>query len=141
MPSADVSAPWKRIPEGRRVRVMGQPGDTVRHRKMQATLIRFGPDLLAVVKTEADRTGVSVAQYVRESVLARIAYTAGRRGDDTFDAALDEVTGRADVFGSVRAENKRLRVENKALVAETAQARAQAVRVRKRAAQARSHAL
>jgi hypothetical protein len=120
---------------------MGQPHDTVRNRKMQATLIRFGPDLLAVVRSEADRTGVSVAQYVREAVLARIAYTAGRRGDDSFDAALDEVTAGTDVVRSVRAENKRLRVENQALVAETAQARAQAVRVRERAAQARRHAV
>ena len=121
--------------------VVARSSDSVRNRGMQATLIRFGPDLLAAVKAEADRTGVSVAQYVREAVLTRVAYTAGRRGDDSFDAALDEVTGGLEAVRRVRAENKRLRVENSALVAETAQARAQALRVRTRAKQARQVAV
>jgi len=120
---------------------VARPTNSVRNRGMQATLIRFGPDLLAAVKAEADRTGVSVAQYVREAVLARVAYTAGRRGDDDFDRALDEVTGGIGAVRRVRAENKRLRVENSALVAETSQARAQALRVRTRAKQARQLAV
>jgi hypothetical protein len=36
---------------------------------------------------------VSVAQYVREAALARLVYTAARRGDDEFELALDLVTG------------------------------------------------
>lgn len=50
-------------------------------RKMRATLVRFGPDLFEELKVEAERSGISVAQFVREAVVARIAYNAGRRGD------------------------------------------------------------
>jgi hypothetical protein len=55
---------------------------------MQATLVRFGPDLHAELKQEASRAGISVAQFVREAVVARIAYSAGRRGDPAFREAI-----------------------------------------------------
>ena len=34
---------------------------------------------------EAGRSGVSVAQYVREAAVARMAYTAGRGGDPQYE--------------------------------------------------------
>jgi hypothetical protein len=55
---------------------------------MKATLVRFGPDLYEELRAEAGRSGVSIAQYVREAVLARMAYSAGRRDDAAYgDAA------------------------------------------------------
>jgi predicted HicB family RNase H-like nuclease len=54
--------------------------------RMRATLIRFGPDVFEELQEEAGQSGVSVAQYVREAVVARMAYTAGRRGDQRYEA-------------------------------------------------------
>jgi hypothetical protein len=57
--------------------------------KMQPTLIRFGPDLFDELRSEAARSGVSVAQFVREAVVARMAYSAGLRGDPGYGFTLD----------------------------------------------------
>jgi hypothetical protein len=47
---------------------------------MHQTTVRFGPDLWEALEEECARLGVSAAQYVRESTLARLAFTAGRSG-------------------------------------------------------------
>lgn len=47
--------------------------------RMTATLVRFGPELHAQLKDEAQRESVSVAQYVREAVSEYIASMQGRR--------------------------------------------------------------
>lgn len=47
---------------------------------MHQTTVRFGPDLWQALEQEAQRLGVSVAQYVRDSALARLAYTQGVLG-------------------------------------------------------------
>jgi hypothetical protein len=60
-------------------------------RRMHQTTLRFGPDLWEALSQEAREAGVSVAQFVREAALARLAYTAGRRGDVAFEAALQQV--------------------------------------------------
>ena len=57
-------------------------------RRMHQTTLRFAPDLWDALSEEAQQVGVSVAQYVREAALARLAYTAGRRGDPMFESAL-----------------------------------------------------
>jgi hypothetical protein len=44
---------------------------------MHQTTVRFGPDLWQSLEQEARRLGVSVAQYVRDSALARLSYTQG----------------------------------------------------------------
>jgi hypothetical protein len=62
-------------------------------RRMHQTTLRFGPDLWDALSEEARAAGVSVAQFVREAALARLAYTAGRRGDLTFETALRGVGG------------------------------------------------
>ncbi|MEX1142760.1 MAG: hypothetical protein WD993_02055 [Thermoleophilaceae bacterium] len=46
---------------------------------MRATTIRFTPELWQMLQREAEREGVSVAQYVRDAALFRIAYSAGER--------------------------------------------------------------
>jgi hypothetical protein len=53
-------------------------------RKMHQTTVRFGEDLWEALEVEAERLGVSVAQYVRDAALRRLSYDAGRR--DEFDA-------------------------------------------------------
>jgi hypothetical protein len=46
---------------------------------MRATTIRFTPDLWEMLQREAGKEGVSVAQYVRDAALFRVAYGAGVR--------------------------------------------------------------
>lgn len=46
---------------------------------MRATTIRFTPELWARLEREATLEGVSVAQFVRDAALFRIAYMAGAR--------------------------------------------------------------
>jgi predicted DNA-binding protein len=48
---------------------------------MRATTIRFTPELWELMQREAEREGVSVAQYVRDAALFRVAYSAGERGE------------------------------------------------------------
>jgi hypothetical protein len=66
---------------------------------MHQTTLRFAPDLWEAVSREAGRTGVSVAQYVREAVLIRIVYEAGRRGDPLVESAM-RLVGAEDVTPS-----------------------------------------
>jgi predicted DNA-binding protein len=46
---------------------------------MRATTIRFSAELWSVLEREARREGVSVAQYVRDAALFRVAYGLGER--------------------------------------------------------------
>jgi hypothetical protein len=63
----------------------------MRDGQMHQTTLRFGPDLWAALEGECARLGVSVAQYVREAALARLAYTAAVRGDQEYAEALAAV--------------------------------------------------
>jgi hypothetical protein len=60
---------------------------------MHQTTVRFGPDLWAALERECADLGVSVAQFVRESALARLMYVAGRRDDPHYRASLDHAKG------------------------------------------------
>jgi hypothetical protein len=53
-------------------------------RAMKLTTLRIGEDLWALLATEAEHAGVSVAQYIREAALARAAASAGARGEPPF---------------------------------------------------------
>jgi hypothetical protein len=61
-------------------------------RKMHQTTVRFGADLWEALEIECAQLGVSVAQFVRESALARLMYMAGRRGESAYDAAFERAT-------------------------------------------------
>jgi hypothetical protein len=53
---------------------------------MRATTIRFPNDLWEQLEREARKQGISVAQYVRDAALYRVAYSAGAaRGADEGD--------------------------------------------------------
>ncbi len=52
---------------------------------MRATTIRFPNDLWEQLELEARKQGISVAQYVRDAALYRVAFSAGaasEAGDD-----------------------------------------------------------
>lgn len=73
---------------------------------MHQTTVRFGSDTWSLLELEAARLGVSAAQYVRDSTLARLAYTAGREHaaapDGPFawaDAELEALAARIDGDG------------------------------------------
>jgi hypothetical protein len=55
--------------------------------KMHQTTLRFSPDLWQALEEECRRLGVSVAQYLREAAIARLAYTAARRGLSDYEMA------------------------------------------------------
>jgi hypothetical protein len=63
-------------------------------RKMHQTTVRFGADLWEALEAECAQLGVSVAQFVRESALARLMYMAGRRGEPAYDAAFELSSSR-----------------------------------------------
>jgi hypothetical protein len=49
---------------------------------MRATTIRFPNDLWDQLEREAKRQGISVAQYVRDAALYRVAFSAGAASDE-----------------------------------------------------------
>jgi hypothetical protein len=51
------------------------------NKAMHQTTVRFGADLWEDLLAESERVGVSIAQYVREAAVARLAYNAAMRGD------------------------------------------------------------
>jgi GAF domain-containing protein len=61
---------------------------------MHASTVRFGGDLWAEIEREAAREGVSVAQFVRDAALLRVATLAARRGDEVTLATLDDLAAR-----------------------------------------------
>ena len=68
----------------------------MRDGRMHQTTIRFSPDLWDSMEEECSTLGVSVAQFLREAALARLAYAAGRRRDAEYAAAYS-VAGAAVV--------------------------------------------
>ena len=63
---------------------------------MRATTVRFSESLWTLVEREADREGVSAAQYVRDATILRTAYAMGQRGDADFEEAIARAAGRPE---------------------------------------------
>ena len=53
---------------------------------MRATTVRFSEDLWRLVESEAEREGVSAAQFIRDASVMRAAYAMGRRGEAAYEA-------------------------------------------------------
>ena len=53
---------------------------------MRATTVRFSEDLWRLLEREAEREGVSAAQFIRDASVMRAAYAMGRRGEPAYDA-------------------------------------------------------
>jgi hypothetical protein len=70
---------------------------------MHQTTVRFGRDLWEVLEQEAERLGVSAAQYVRDATLARLAYTAARQDEAIASREAFEWVGQAPLTEGVRA--------------------------------------
>jgi hypothetical protein len=58
---------------------------------MRATTIRFPNDLWEQLEREAKKQGISVAQYVRDAALYRVAFSAGAASEAGSD---DELSWR-----------------------------------------------
>jgi GAF domain-containing protein len=63
---------------------------------MRATTVRFSDELWKLLEGEAQREGVSAAQFIRDSTIMRTAYAMGRRGDGGIEQALGHATGMAE---------------------------------------------
>jgi GAF domain-containing protein len=84
---------------------------------MRATTVRFGDALWKLLEREADREGVSAAQFIRDATILRAAYAMGQRGDVDFDAALGRTTElRPGGAPEDRAERRRALLEAAAAV-------------------------
>jgi GAF domain-containing protein len=62
---------------------------------MKATTVRFGEDLWAMLEDEARALGISVAQFVREAAIMRVAMLAGSRGDPDAELTIADIASRA----------------------------------------------
>jgi GAF domain-containing protein len=69
---------------------------------MRATTVRFAESLWTLVEQEAEREGVSAAQFIRDASVMRAAYAMGRRGDPAMEAALGNEPAPADGDGDGR---------------------------------------
>lgn len=101
---------------------------------MHQTTVRFGRDLWEVLEQEAERLGVSAAQYVRDATLARLAYAAARQDEAVASREAFEWAGEGSLKGEARAplrERVRAQVESATAVqAQSKLARDKAERLR-----------
>jgi hypothetical protein len=76
---------------------------------MRATTVRFSEDLWRLLEREAEREGVSAAQFIRDATIMRAAYAMGARGDGAFEdgaAAAEAETSRRETDAEVDAERR-----------------------------------
>lgn len=78
---------------------------------MRATTVRFSEDLWELLEREAERDGVSAAQFVRDSTLLRIGMLAGRRGDAGAQTSVEELARRAQRRARAAAHDDPRRLE------------------------------
>jgi hypothetical protein len=111
---------------------------------MHQTTVRFGSDLWVELEREAARLGVSVAHYVREAALARLAYTegmqAGRAAAGFAWASPRAGRERADRMASEREDIMALRAQGELACARSAKLRQEAAAIRNRTPELRADA-
>lgn len=100
---------------------------------MHQTTVRFGHDLWAVLEQEADRLGVSAAQYIRDATLTRLAYASALRRDAVASREAFEWAAQAPLSERVKAQLD----SSAALQAQGELARSKAERLRAEAEQIR----
>jgi GAF domain-containing protein len=62
---------------------------------MHATTVRFTDDLWELLEREAATQAISVAQFVRDAALMRVASVVARRGEEDSDEALERLAAGA----------------------------------------------
>jgi len=95
---------------------------------MHQTTVRFGADLWHALETETGALGVSIAQYVRDAALSRLAYDAGQTNEFVPEPAAAAAQERAESETSA----------STALHAQSRQARSRAAELRARAERTRA---
>jgi hypothetical protein len=96
---------------------------------VRATTVRFPVEIYELVERETELAGISISQYIREATLARLAFSAGRRGEEVFlgneertsetgPARLQEIRARR---AELRERRNELNEEIEALVREASQ--------------------
>jgi hypothetical protein len=96
---------------------------------VRATTVRFPAEIYELVERETELAGISISQYIREATLARLAFSAGRRGEEVFlgneertsepgPARLQEIRARR---AELRERRDELNEEIEALVREASQ--------------------
>jgi hypothetical protein len=79
---------------------------------MRATTVRFSEDLWKLLEREAEREGVSAAQFIRDATIMRAAYAMGRRGDAELESGLAQMQngGNGGNGGTREADAERQRI-------------------------------
>lgn len=101
---------------------------------MHQTTVRFSEELWSTLEREAAVSGVSIAQYVRDAALARVAYVSGQRSRDGAGDAMGWADPRA--FEAAAQGNDRID-DSSAVQAQAQLAQARAATLRARAARIR----
>jgi hypothetical protein len=98
---------------------------------MHQTTVRFSTELWHMLEAEAERTGVSVAHFVRESALARLAFAAGQRSMGE-DGSLDWADPRVERAHPASVEGARQVGEASGVSAQARLAAARSAQLRER---------
>jgi hypothetical protein len=105
--------------------------------QVRATTVRFPEEVYELVERETDLAGISISQYIREATLARLAFSAGRRGETVFlgneEPEIDNPSPRLQEIrhrrAELRARRDELNEEIEALVREASQSMRQTRRL------------
>src|SRR5262249_2337002 len=74
-------------------------------RKMHQTTVRFSSDLWANLEDASRRLGITLAQYLREAAIARLAFAAAQRHEPVYTAALDEAMAHSVVAREIAGDS------------------------------------
>jgi uncharacterized membrane protein YcjF (UPF0283 family) len=99
---------------------------------MHQTTVRFGTGLWADLEREAQLEGISVAQFVRESAIARLALIESRRQEHPRER---DAGGR--ISDAARQEARAIVTESSAVWSQSRQARERSAQLREQAGELR----